>query len=207
MKQSKKGPRANNKGDSMVKEERAIVRRMDNTQAQTMIVRRILTTSSVISTSGAGFIAATTVASSDVTGANDWSSFASRYGAYRVKAIRLRLFPIVTVSQAAAGVAVTPPPGPILVAVVKNGRAYTNFASKCSGADAEWFGVCEKVDKSVDWRANPDAHLWTDVATTIPAEQRFGLEYSDPGSAPASAATTQYFRSIVQFEAEFNVPT
>lgn len=203
----RKGKKTRAKQDLPRNEQRDVARLADNLASRVFITMRVLTTSSTVSTSGAGFIATANFNASSVTGANDWSNISARYKEYRVKAMRLRWWPLVTVAQCATSTyTVVPAPGPIVAAVTHNNVGYTNFAARCSGTEVRVFDPCEKVEYSVDNRAFPDAKLWTATSNTIPAEQSFGIEISDPGSAPASAFSTVYYRMILQYVVEFRLP-
>jgi hypothetical protein len=182
---------------------------LDNLSASVTTIRRRLTTNGTLSTSAGGFISANNVTTDAARGASDFASFQARYLQFRVRAFRLRLVPLVDVTTAvtAGGGAVTPHPTCLAFAAYRGANTYTSFASVLSGASGKFFNGRERViEYIVDWQLNPDAKLWSDTNAAIPVEQRYGIQYQDTGTAPASSASTAYYRFVYDFDVEFQNP-
>jgi hypothetical protein len=183
---------------------------MDNVSAQQTIVTRKLVSTATVTSSAGGYITVQTVNSGGVTGAYGWSNFSARWQQYRVKAMRVRLFPLVdaTTAVSVGGGAVTPHPTAIAFATYKGGVNYASYSEVVAGSNARVFNGREAViEYGVDWRGNPEARFWSDTNAAIPTTQLFGIQYQDTGIAPASAATTAYFRQVTEWEVELNNPS
>ncbi len=208
-KQSRKS-RSKRGEDDLDNRQRDVVVRLDRlTSIKTITAVKIVSTS-VLVTDGSGYITMQSVVSDQArtTGSN-WSSFASRFKQFRVRAIRIRLFPLVDVTTAltAGGGAVTPHPTALAFAAYREGLGYSNFASLCAGADSRIFNGREKIiSYSTDWSNNPEAKFWCQTNAVIPTEQQFGFQYRDTGTAPASSATTTYYRIVTEWDTEFMEP-
>jgi len=192
--------------DEMKAELSSVRTAMDNVTAQRRVFTRKMVLVSTIATSAGGFISSQNVNSGSVTSSNGWSNFSSRFQQYRVRAIRIRLVPIVDMTTAvtAGGGAVTPHPTALMFANYKGGINYSNYSELCAGTNAKLFNGRETViEYAVDWRGNGEARLWSDTNAAIPTSQLFGIQYQDTGIAPASAASTSYFRQITEWEVEF----
>lgn len=196
-------------GDLVVAHMRRDRVRLDNLSASvTTIVRRLCSTGT-LATSAGGFITANNVTTDAARSASDFSSFQSRYLQFRVRSMRIRLFPLVDVTTAltAGGGAVTPHPTALAFTQYRGANTHTSYASVCTGSNSRIFNGRERIIEYIaDWSANPDAKLWCDTNVTIPAEQRYGIQYQDSGNAPASSASTNYYRTVTDFEVEFQTP-
>ncbi len=195
--------------DAVERNQRLDVVRLDNISSSVVVVRRRLVNSATLSTNGAGYIGAQNVTSDGARSASDFSSFASRYNQFRVRAIRVRLVPIVdaTTAVTVGGGAVTPHPTALIFAQYRGNNAFTSYDANAAGANAKLFNGREKViEYTADWAMNPDAKLWCDSNAAIPNEQRFGIQFQDPAVAPASSASTAYFRRLFDYDIEFMGP-
>jgi hypothetical protein len=195
--------------DKVAADQRLEHARMDNISAAFVIVRRRLVSTSTLSTSAGGFITANNVTTDAARGTSDFASFQARYLQFRVRAMRMRLVPLVDVTTAvtAGGGAVTPHPTCLAFAAYRGGNTYTSFASVLTGASGKFFNGRERVIEYIaDWKANPDAKLWCDTNAAIPVEQRFGVQFQDTGTAPASSANTAYYRMVTDYDVEFATP-
>jgi hypothetical protein len=183
--------------------------RMDNESAAFITIRRRLVTTSTLSTSAGGFITANNVTTDSARGTADFASFQGRYLQFRVRAMRIRLVPLVDVTTAlVSGTgAVTPHPTCLAFAAYRGGNTYTSYSSVLTGASGKFFNGRERVIEYIaDWKNNPDAKLWCDTNAAIPTEQRFGIQFQDTGSAPASSASTPYYRVVTDYDVEFATP-
>lgn len=196
-------------GDQVQAVNQRVHRLMDNLSSAQTIIERKLVTVGTLSTNGSGYIAFTQVDSDSSRSAHDFGSFQARYSQFRVKAIRVRLFPLVDVTTAvtAGGGAVTPHPTALAFAKYQEGVGYTTYAAQVSGTSGRVFNGRERViEYEVDWTNCPEAKLWAASAAAIPVDQRFGIQYSDPGVAPASAASTAYYRALSEYVVQFTNP-
>jgi len=163
----------------------------------------------VLATNASGFIATQQITSDGARSCADWTNLSTRYLTFRVKAIRIRAWPIVDMTTAVTvgGGAVTPHPTAIAFATYKEGNSYLSYVSLCTGADGRIFNGRERcIEYTADWAGNPDAKLWSPTNAAIPTAQQFAIQFQDQGAAPASAASTTYYRILYEFEVEFNVP-
>ena len=203
-----KKPQRGNK-DLVVREDRRIRLVMDNISAAQTIIERKLVITGTLSTNGSGYIPATQVTSDSARSAPDYTSFTNRYSQVRVKAIRIRLFPLVdaTTALTVGGGAVTPHPTALAFAKFMEGVGYLNYTSTVTGQAAKVFNGRERViEYEVDWVNVPEAKFWSSSSAAIPAAQQYGIQYSDTGVAPPSAVTTQYYRYLYEFICQFTVP-
>lgn len=190
----------------MAREQVSVPRQMENVQGRLFTTVRIITQIGTISTSAAGYIPLQKIETNSVATWSDFASIASRFSEYRVKALRVRWYPLVNNSPAATNTyTVVPPPSPIIGAVYNNASGYGSANTLLQGAENQLWEVGRKVDKSVDWSGNPDAKLWTETTTQIPFAQSFGIQLQDTAIGPASAVSTVYFRFIYQAEVEFRL--
>jgi hypothetical protein len=205
----KKQPKNGPKKDLVLSEDRRIRRLMDNMSAAQTIIERKVTIVGVLATNGAGFIPATQVVSDTARSSPEFASFSSRYSQFRVKAIRVRLFPLVdaTTAVTAGGGAVTPHPTALAFAKYMEGLGYINYASIVTGQSGKIFNGRERIiEYEVDWANVPEAKLWASSNAAIPVAQQYGIQYQDTGVAPASALATTYYRSLQEFVCQFTIP-
>jgi len=205
MRSSARGARKTKKG-SPGGEQRSVDRKMDNLNAAGKVFTKRLTLQSVLATSAGGFIPATQITSDGCRGALEWGSEAARFTQFRVKAIRVRLIPIVdqTTAVTVGGGAVTPHPTGLCFAQYGEGLGYANYAGVYAGAGSKLFNGSEKIiEYAFDWRSFPDAKLFSATNAAIPTSQIFGVQFQDSGVAPASAVSTTYYRIYTDWEVEF----
>lgn len=187
-------------------EQRSVDRAMYKLNAGSKVFPKKLTLQTTLSTNGSGFIPATQITSDGCRGAQEWGSDAARFTQFRVKSIRVRLIPIVdeTTAVTVGGGAVTPHPTGLVFAQYGEGLGYGSYASLYAGAGAKLFNGSERIiEYAFDWRNFTDAKLWSSTNAAIPTANIFGVQFQDQGIAPASAASTVYFRQYVDWEVEF----
>jgi hypothetical protein len=201
-----KGRRPAQKRDLVKAEHARVVALTDNTSLDTRTVVRRMALLGTLATNGSGFIAATQYQSSGVTSCYDWSGMSGRYLEYRVRAIRIRIYPLANMNYANGTVV---PPVMILAADIKAGVGFVNASALACGANLRVFrgyGTHEPIDITTDWEGYPDAHLWTGTSGSIAATDTFGVQLQDSATAPASAASTVYFRVLQEYVVEFRLP-
>lgn len=184
-----------------------VVRSLHNVSNDLTVVTRKCTLVGTLATNASGYIAAVQYQTSGVTSCYDWSGMAGRYLEYRVKSLRVRLFPIVTQVGAASsgGGAVTPAPSGIVAADMHGSYGYVAYGALCAGANSEMYRTCSVIDRTVDWKSYPDAHLWTPSNSTIAAGESYGIQLQDSATAPAAAASTIYYRVYQEYLVEFRL--
>ncbi len=184
-------------------------RALDNVSAATKGFMRKLTTITTLSTSVGGYIPATQMTSDSARLANDWSSFASRFTQFRVRAIKCTLIPCVDITTAVnvGGGAVTPHPGPLMFGKYMEGTGYVNAAALASGANRKIFNGREMlIEYEVTWDGVPEAKLWASTGAAIPTAQLYGIQFQDFANGPTSAASTVYYRWLQEYLVEFLLP-
>jgi hypothetical protein len=196
--------------DDVRRRERHVNVRMDNLSSNKVVIERRIVATGTISTNAAGFIVSNFVTTDQARSlGSDFGSFASRYTAFRVRACRIRLFPLVDVTMAVnvGGGAVTPHPQALVFASYREGLSYATYASAASGTDSRIFCGRERcIEYSADWSNNPDAKLWSPTNAAIPTSNVFGIQFLDTGAAPASGISTVYYRSVLDWDVQFQGP-
>lgn len=177
-----------------------VSRTLSNLNAGATIMTRRLTSLGTVVTSVGGLIALTTLASSSaVSSATDFASMANLFVAYRVKALRVRLFPVFVANI--AGVA--PPPCQLCADVYSSGLSVTTYANMLDSAACQlWSGYSPKT-LAANWDGLPDAHLWTPNNAAITANEAYGILLIGASGNTASQVSTTYYTYVVEYEAEF----
>jgi hypothetical protein len=198
---SSNGPEG--KRNQVAAEHTRVVALANNVSLDTRTVMRRMALIGTLATNGSGFVPATQYQSSGVTSTYDWSGMSGRYLEYRVRAIRIRIFPLANMNYANGTVV---PPTMLMSADIKGGVGYVNASALACGANLRVFRGYEVMDITCDWDGYPDAHLWTGTSGGIAAAESFGVQVQDSATAPASAASTVYFRVLQEYVVEFRLP-
>jgi hypothetical protein len=139
--------------------------------------------------------------------ANEWSSFAGVYEEYRVRAVRVKLCPLLqttVVSPPTAAAYTSAYPGPIGSANYAGGVASTTL-NALVGSDGSRVHGCnaQVMEQLVTWDLNPSAKLWTPIGTNIAALSQIGCEYigSVVAAVAINGATTHI--AFVEYDVEF----
>lgn len=177
-----------------------VSRTLGNLNAGATIMVRRLTTSGTIATNGAGAVALGTLCSSSaVNAATDFASVSNLYVGYRVKAMRVHLFPIYVANV--AGVA--PPPSTVAVGMFSSGLSVTTYANILDSAQCQFFSGYRRFTTAVNWDNIPDAKLWTPNNAAISSTEVYGLVFMGATGNPAAQVTTAYWNYVVEYETEF----
>lgn len=169
-----------------------------NRQARTF--KRVLITSSSISTTAGGVIGVDTLASSsNVTVASNWADFQGIALEYRVLAVEAEIFPIVTSCTSPT----VPSPTMLAMSAWSSDAIPSSWNAVAQGPGAKLFLGNQKMKFAASVKNNPNAKLWTGITATIATANIYGIMFADPGTAPISAASTPYFRALVRYLVEF----
>jgi hypothetical protein len=205
--QQQRKPKKRSQKRDLVKQEHArVVALVDNTSLDTRTITRRMALIGTLATNASGFVPATQFQSSGVTATYDWSGMSGRYLEYRVKALRVRVYPLANMNYANGTVV---PPTMLMAADIKAGVGYVNASALACGSNLRVFrgyGSNEPIDVTCDWNGYPDAHLWTGTNAGIAATETYGFQIQDSATAPASAASTVYFRVLQEYVVEFRLP-
>lgn len=176
---------------------------LNNLNAGATIMTRRLTTSGTIITSGAGVVALFTLCSSSgVSSATDFANMSGLFIAYRVKAMRVRVW--TNDPDELAGVA--PPPALVAIAAFSSGLSVTSYANMIDSAECKFLSGFRKgvpTTFAIDWTNLTDAQLWTPASSAIPSSEAYGLVgIGAPGNAVAQLSHT-YFQYVTEYETEW----
>jgi hypothetical protein len=147
------------------------------------------------------------ISSSGASSVTDWASLAAIYDEYRVRGIRVRLCPVAQVvfsSNLAAGGFIGAYPGPVVSASYANGTGATNTGDAWAQSNSKVHGCNEQLQEHVaSWALNPSAKLWVAIASSVPSQQEFGVEYVGTQIAAAGINATVTHFAFVEFDIEF----
>lgn len=145
--------------------------------------------------------------STGATSATEWGGLAAIYDEYRVRGIRVRLCPVAQVifsSNLAAAGFIGAYPGPIISAAYANGTGAATTSAALAQSNSKVHGCNEQLQEHVaSWELNPSAKLWNAIASAIPAQQEFGVEYVGTQIAAVGINATVTHFAIVEFDVEF----
>jgi hypothetical protein len=134
-------------------------------------IQRTMRTFGQIATTAGGLVGLASIQSSQVTSCNDWTNAAQEFQMYRVRAIRLKLFPATTSSNS---------PTTYQLAVLF-GRWWqivpTTLTGMSSDPGAEVFSTLQEATFYTTNAGNIDGQEFTPVGTTITNPCLFGLTF------------------------------
>jgi hypothetical protein len=173
---------------------------LDNLNAGATIYSRRLTTSGSIVSSAGGLIALGTLCSSSaVNSAPDFASVANLYVGYRVKAMRVRIFP----HYVANVTGVAPPPALIAFANFSSGLSVTTYANMIDSAACRLISGYKPATFAVNWDKLTDAKLWTPNNAAISSTEAYGIVFIGASTNIAAQISTTYFGYVVEYDCEF----
>ncbi len=152
-----------------------------------------------ISTNVGGTIALQTLANAaSVSSLPDFSSMATVYTTYRVKALRVDLYPTLKANT-------TSVTAPAVVAVFPSfaNTVPTTFQQALDSTGLKLVSGYESATLMTSWKGDPDAHLWTGTGSAIGSNEQYLI--SCIGTSFASTASTTIFRVIPQYLVEFRI--
>jgi hypothetical protein len=161
------------------------------------IVKRITQTALILATGAGTTIPVTSFSSTDAqTGGVEFTSFATRYQQYRVRAIRVR------------GKAIQPVQTATVTHSTLHAGDYIGASGPASDAqvfsdeNVKEFATYRDFTYVATWRKNPNAELWNPSNAAVPLANRFAIAVSTPATPPLTTATT-YYSVSVEWEVEF----
>jgi hypothetical protein len=176
------------------------IREITLVNRQARIFRRALDTTAVLSTSAGGFLGVQNVAASaNVTSAVNWSSYEAIALEYRVLAVQIEIFPIVNAQTSPT----TPAPTMYAICAYSSDDVPTTYGQVAQGPGALVRNGYRPTKFGASSKDFPNAKLWAPVTGAVPAANIFGIVLADPGSIPASTASTAYFRVTIKYLVEF----
>ncbi len=155
--------------------EEATVNKLYKTIHQTKLIyeRWIAGPEASVSTTAGGVVALTTLANAaSISTASDFSSIAALYTAYRCKAIRVVLKPVLP-CPVYNGSAVIYAPAVIAVFPSTSNTVPTTFQQALDVTGLKLIGGHEGGVVSTSWMGDPDAHLWTGTGSAIGGNEQF----------------------------------
>jgi hypothetical protein len=148
-----------------------------------------------ITTSAGGIVSnVTTINSSSVTNTDDWSGIAVEFGQYRIKQIIVKYTPTFY--------SVNPSYNLALYWSRWWAHPQTTRLTMASDPGFNTFSSIEEFEVETNWLAFPDAHLYTDISNSIPAEQQYGFAFMS-NTTPTAPASVTLGQLTIMFVVEF----
>ncbi len=185
-------------------EEARVTRLYKNIKQEKVIYERWMAgAEATVSTGAGGLVALTTLANAaSVSATPDFASAAVLYTTYRVKAIRVELYPYYTCPWYNGTVAIGLPP--VVACFPSSANTVpTTFqqALDCSGL--KLFSGYKGGVIQTSWQGDPDAHLWTGTGSAIGSNEQFLI--SCIGTATATTVNTSVFKVIPYYLVQFRM--
>jgi len=168
---------------------------------QNRIVRRVLVGTNTISTNGSGYTTVVTSIgqSNTVNSTPLWANYSSSALEYRVEAVEVDWFPIVTDITSFTN----PPSCVYACGTWSSGLAPSTVAAVLQSPNGKAVSGIRPFKTVASAKGNSDAQLWTPTSSSIPAADSFGVALSDMGTVPAGPATQAVLRAIAKFIVAF----
>jgi hypothetical protein len=163
-------------------------------------ISRVLSYATTIASTAGGVIALSAYASFQAQSfpAADWANISNEFDVYRVRQMRVHLFPATTNSTATTG------PYQSCIALSRWwGTVPTSWTGMASDPGFVAFSTLEEAEMENNWLSFPDAQQWVPVASTIPTGDSFGIALITPTGAAATAVSSVIFTALVQWTVEF----
>jgi hypothetical protein len=164
------------------------------------VIRMMRTNGQFASTAG-GVIAFWNTNSSGVTASPDWTNFSQEFANYRVRALKLKIFP--------ATVSATPTTGPYQGVMMMSrfwGLLPTTESHISQDTNTRHFSTLQEGQMSTNYLGFQDAQQWTPVGTSISAERTYGFAGITPTGTTGLPASSAIFSYIKEYEVEFLDP-
>lgn len=164
------------------------------------LFKKVIAHNGIIATNASGFVAPQALTGSNaVTSAATWSADAALALEYRVVAIELWVFPIINTQTNLT----LPPPSHLAVSAYSSGVSPGTYDQVSQAPGAKFVDGHRPFKFCASARGFPDALLFTSTSTSIPTANTYGIQVSDPGSAPAGPVSSTLYRWAVQYLVEF----
>lgn len=158
---------------------------------------RRLANAVTVGTNGAGVIPLSLLASSaNVNGYPDFTSASNLYTLYRVHAFKLTFWPVLKVNTTAVNA-----PAYVVTAPFRAGLAPTTIQQLQESPDSVSMSGYDKCLATVNWKGDPDAHLWTATNSAIASAEAFGMAIAGSSVLATSSTNTWYvyIEALVEF--------
>jgi len=160
------------------------------------IIRRVLATAGTVTTNVSGYLGVLAVAnSSQVTSCPGWSTVAGSAQEYRVPAIEVEFFPIMSANIPFSN----PPPAVVAACSYSSGTAPSAFQQVAEGPNSTLHSAMTRWRKTANFKGFNDGQLWTAIANTISSTYTYGIAVADPATVPAGPASQVVMRYVVKF--------
>jgi hypothetical protein len=164
------------------------------------LFRKVIAHNGIIATNASGFVAPQALTGSNaVTSAATWSADAALALEYRVVAIGLWVFPIINCQTNLT----LPPPSHLAISAYSSGVTPGTYDQVAQAPGAKFVDGHKPFKFFASAKGFPDALLFTATSGSIATANTFGIQVSDPGSAPAGPVSSTLYRWAVQYLVEF----
>ncbi len=186
-------------------EEQQVFRMYKNIKNEKRIVQRWCAGNEAsVSTNGSGIVALATLANAaSASSTSDFASFAGLYTTYRVKALRVDLFPVST-CPVWNGTGVASQPSVVAVFPSFANTVPTTFQQALDVTGVKLLSGYKGGTVVTSWKGDPDAHLWTGTGSAIGNNEQFLISIIGTALATTSASAV-VFRCIPQYLIEFRI--
>jgi hypothetical protein len=142
------------------------------------------------------------VTSNSITSCTEWADLAASFQQYRIRAIKARLVPRTRDNMNSA--ALIWYPGALISGSFPSGSSASTpsamYAEDGSKVHPEW-SIAEHM---CTWESNPDAKLWTDCVSGVPAAlSQFGVQFIGTVGAPLAYNGLVTHDIFVDYDVEF----
>lgn len=163
-------------------------------------VMRMLRTSGTILANGSGIVAAANLFTSSVSSNGDWANIAQEFQQYRVRQMKLKLFPAYTTSVANSGA--NSYPHTFLYFGLWWDRSAAALTNVRQTDGVKTFATNKEHQLDTNFLGFVDGQLWTSTANSIPAEQTYGIGYAHD-AVLALEPSSVVFSFCQEFDVEF----
>jgi hypothetical protein len=167
-----------------------------------IIVKRFTSPAVVVPTTAGSIVAVnTSIDSAQVQNlpATEWASFAARYQFYRVRSVKMIVFPVFpgagSPTVGANGHSV------LLVGDYLGASVPASAAQILSDERCKMFSTSKVFTFTATWDRNPNARLWAPTNALIPTANQYGIAYATP-TGTALPASTDLFSYILEWDVE-----
>ncbi len=188
-----------------VRSEDANVSRMyRELHGEKIIYRRWMSgTVTTVSTGAGGVVALTTLANAASAQASpDFSSLAALYTAYRVRAIRVEVFPILT-APGWNGASLAIRPAVIACFPWTSNTVPTTYQQALDVTGLKLVSGYSRGVIQTSYKGDPDAHLWTGTGSAIGSSEQFGISCIGTSTTAENNATV--WNVVPQYLVEFRM--
>lgn len=165
-------------------------------------VLRVLRNLGQVTANASGFVTLTNLVSSSVTSNSDWGNIAQEFQEYRIRQMKLKLFPAYNCSSAKTG-GNDYPQGVLLCSLYWQ-QGPTSISNVVQTPDMKAFHSSKEHTISNNFLGFENGQLWTDTSTVIASTNTYGISLISSASMTAFEASSPVFNYILEFDIEFN---